>query len=132
MAKKNRLLLVEDEASLRLVASEYLRMSNFEVVEAEDGQQALGIVEKDQNFDIILLDLRLPKVDGMKVLETIKQNSKTKHLLVYMMTMMNTEKIIEEAFQKGADGYFIKDTLQPDQLRQEILDALAKSKGKTV
>lgn len=126
---KYRLLLVEDEESLRLVYSDYLRMNDFEVVEAADGEQALEIARKDQNFDLVLLDLNLPKIDGLRVLATLRAESATRNLLIYLMTVLNSDKAIKDGFQKGADGYIIKGSVAPDEMLREIIQAIEKKQS---
>ncbi len=121
-----KLLLVEDEASLRTVYAEYLKMQGFEVLEAEDGEQAMTMVANNPNIDLILLDILLPKKDGLKVLEEIRANDQYANTKIYLATMLNNDKVIKQGFELGADGYIIKDTMNPDQLKQEIMAALSK------
>lgn len=121
-----KLLLVEDEESLRTVYAEYLKMQDFEILEAEDGEKAIEMVNANPDIDLILLDILLPKMDGLKVLETIRANPDFKNIKIYLATMLNNDKVIKQGFELGADGYIIKDTLNPDQLKVEILAALEK------
>ncbi len=121
-----KLLLVEDEASLRTVYAEYLKMQGFEVLEAEDGEQATTLIANNPNIDLILLDILLPKKDGLKVLEEVRANPAYSKIKIYLATMLNNDKVIKQGFELGADGYIIKDTLNPDQLKTEILAALEK------
>ncbi len=123
-----KLLLVEDEASLRTVYAEYLRSNGFEVLEAEDGEQATTLVANNHDIDLILLDILLPKKDGLKVLAEIRANSEYNKMKIYLATMLNNDKVIKQGFELGADGYIIKDTLNPEQLKQEILAAIEGSK----
>ena len=125
MDKKYNVLIVEDEDSLRFVYSEYLKMQGFEILEAKDGKEALKIVNENSNtIDLILLDLMIPKIDGIKVLKEIKNNANTKNIKVFIMTVLSREKTISEAFEIGADGYLVKDSLTPEQIKNEILSAL--------
>lgn len=124
MDKKYKILVVEDELSLRLVYSEYLEMEGFKILQAKDGQEALDAVNKNPDIDLILLDLMIPKIDGIKVLTKIRSNSKNKSIKILMMTVLSREKVIKQAFDLGADGYLIKDSLSPDQIKEEILSAL--------
>ena len=125
---KAKILVVEDEDSQRMLYKEYLEMEGFLVLDAADGQQALDIVEKEKDIDMILLDLMLPKVDGVKVLERIRENPATKHIIIYMMTVLNRDAVIKKAYDLGADGYLIKDTMNPDDIKREILLALETKK----
>ncbi|PIR42913.1 response regulator [candidate division WWE3 bacterium CG10_big_fil_rev_8_21_14_0_10_35_32] len=122
--KKYKILIVEDEASLRFVYSEYLDMEGFEVIQAEDGREALDLVKTNPDIDVILLDLMIPKIDGIKVLEKIRSNPKNKSIKIFVMTVLSREKVIKEAFDLGADGYLIKDSLTPDQIKEEIISLL--------
>jgi len=122
--KKYKILIVEDETSLRLVYSEYLSMEGFDILQAKDGEEALALVGKNADIDLILLDLMIPKIDGIKVLETLRSNPKYKNIKIFVMTVLSREKVIKEAFELGADGYLIKDSSMPDQIKQEILSAL--------
>jgi CheY-like chemotaxis protein len=124
-----KLLLVEDEAALRTVYAEYLRSQGFEIIEAEDGEQAMTQVANNPNIDLILLDILLPKKDGLKVLEEIRANNAYDKTKIYMATMLNNDKVIKQGFELGADGYIIKDTMNPEQLKQEILGALEPKKA---
>lgn len=124
MNKKYKILIVEDEISLRLVYSEYLSMEGFEILQAKDGGEAIDLVKENSDIDLILLDLMIPKVDGIKVLEILRSNPKNKNIKIFIMTVLSRKKVIKEAFELGADGYLIKDSLMPDQIKQEILSAL--------
>lgn len=130
MDKKYKLLIVEDENSQRMLYKEYFEMEGFSVVAAADGQEALDALETNHDIDMVLLDLMLPKVDGVKVLEKIRKNPKTKDLIVYMMTVLDRDAVIKKAYEIGADGYFIKDTMNPDQIKAEVLSALTEKKKK--
>lgn len=124
MDKKYTLLIVEDETSQRMLYKEYFEMENFNVLTAADGQEALDIVTREKHIDMVLLDLMLPKVDGVKVLEKIRANPETKHLIVYMMTVLDRDAVIKKAYDLDADGYLIKGAMNPDQIKAEILNAL--------
>lgn len=124
MDKKYTLLIVEDETSQRMLYKEYFEMENFNVLTAADGQEALDIVSREKHIDMVLLDLMLPKVDGVKVLEKIRANPETKHLIVYMMTVLDRDAVIKKAYDLDADGYLIKGAMNPDQIKTEILNAL--------
>ena len=128
MNKKYKILIVEDEASLRFVYSEYLDMEGFEVIQAEDGREALDLVKTNPDIDVILLDLMIPKIDGIKVLEKIRSNPKNKSIKIFVMTVLSREKVIKEAFDLGADDYLIKDSLTPDQIKEEIISLLEPRK----
>ena len=99
-------------------------MEGFEVIQAEDGREALDLVKTNPDIDVILLDLMIPKIDGIKVLEKIRSNPKNKSIKIFVMTVLSREKVIKEAFDLGADDYLIKDSLTPDQIKEEIISLL--------
>lgn len=129
MQKKYKILLVEDEESLRIIYSDYLTQEGFEVIEASDGQIALEKAYSIDDIDLVLLDVMLPKIDGLEVLNQLRINPKTKHLKVYLMTVLGRDSTVKKAFELGADGYLVKDTLNPEQIKQEILSVLEPNKN---
>jgi len=123
MDRKYKILLVEDKDSLRSVYEEYLNLEGFEVDTAKDGQEALNKVFLHP-YDLVLLDIMLPKVDGMEVLKSIKADIRTKNTKVYLLTVLGRDAVIKEGFDLGADGYLIKDKVTPEMIKKEILSAL--------
>lgn len=123
---KYKILVVDDEESQRNLYKEYLSMQGLNVLIAEDGEVALKIVQENKDIDMILLDLMMPKVDGIRVLEQLKTDPTYKGIVIYVMTVLGTDAMIKHAFDLGADGYLVKDSVEPDQIRDEILAAMAK------
>lgn len=113
------LLLVEDnptdaELALRALRGKGLR-NHF--VLARDGQEALDFLfaegayaDRDINHTprLVLLDLRLPKVDGLQVLELVKTDERTKHIPVVVLTSSRQEPDIERCYELGANSYIVK------------------------
>ncbi len=100
-----RVLLVEDEESIREVVKLNLEMENYEVVTAEDGKKALKHF-KEQHFDVILLDVMLPEIDGFQVCEQIRlTDMKTP---VMMLTAKDAVADRVTGLKKGADDYLTK------------------------
>lgn len=124
--RKYKILVVEDEESQRNIYKEYLSMEGFEVLEAQDGEVALRMIKANPDIDMVLLDLMMPKIDGMRVLEQVRTDQAYKNMIIYMMTVLGTDAMIKNAFEMGADGYIIKDSMTPDQIKEEILTAIEK------
>jgi two-component system response regulator (stage 0 sporulation protein F) len=99
------MLIIEDQASIRLLLNEVFSGEGYEVIEAESGQQALQHIEKFQS-DIILLDMKLPGISGLEILQRCKQ--RTAQAKVVMMTAYGELDLIREAKALGAIGHFSK------------------------
>ncbi len=105
MAGKNRILVVDDEDALRTVLSSELEGEGYQVASAGDGEEAIKILG-GQVFDLILLDIKMPKVDGFEVLKFVKQNQpKTK---VIMLTGFADLKNAIESKKLGAEDFVSK------------------------
>ena len=97
----NKILVAEDETHLRKLVCDYLTKSGFEVVGAADGQEALDLFYKE-TFALAILDIMMPKVDGLEVLKEIRSVS---DMPVVMLTAKNTEFDEIQGFNIGADEY---------------------------
>lgn len=116
---KKRLLIIEDDQDLRELYVEVLRDEGFEVAEAPDGQIGLEKA-KAGNYDLLLLDIMLPKIDGLQILKAVKESHDLSKIPVVMLTNLGRESIIKEGFTLGADGYIIKSEYTPDQVVAEV------------
>ena len=108
------ILLVEDnpmDVDLTLRAFSRRKVINPFVV-ARDGEEALAYVEKWDRGEpapaVILLDLKLPKVDGLEVLRILKEHRRYKSIPVVMLTTSNEDRDIEQAYRLGANSYIVK------------------------
>ncbi|MDM5155740.1 response regulator transcription factor [Bacillus sp. DX1.1] len=97
-------LLVEDERRLREIVSDYFRNEGFEVVEAEDGKQALELFA-EHTIDLIMLDIMLPEIDGWSVCRRIRKESAVP---IIMLTARSDEDDTLLGFELGADEYVTK------------------------
>ena len=100
----NKVLLVEDENDLRKIIANYLKQANFTVVEAADGEQALSLFA-DGEYDLVILDLMLPKVNGYEVCLDIRRSSKVP---IVILTARDSEIDELRGFNYGADEYIAK------------------------
>jgi two-component system, OmpR family, response regulator len=101
---QSKILIVEDETILREIAKDYLIKEKYEVYEANDGEQALALFE-EYLFDLIILDIMLPKVDGWSVCRRIR---KTSTVPIIMLTARVDEDDTLLGFELGADDYVTK------------------------
>ena len=105
MPTKNRILVVDDEEALRIVLSAELEGEGYQVSNAADGQEAINILKR-QEFDLILLDIKMPNVDGFEVLKYVKERlPKTK---VIMLTGFADLKNAIESKKLGAEDFISK------------------------
>ena len=99
------ILIVDDEKNYPLVLSAVLQEEGFETMTANSGEEALGIIEHS-DIDLVLTDMKMPKMDGIELLEKIKLEDA--ELPVIMMTAHGTVEKAVEAMQKGAYNYILK------------------------
>ncbi|MDC2867676.1 MULTISPECIES: response regulator transcription factor [unclassified Bacillus (in: firmicutes)] len=97
-------LLVEDERRLREIVSDYFRNEGFEVIEAEDGKQALELFA-EHTVDLIILDIMLPEIDGWSVCRRVRKESAVP---IIMLTARSDEDDTLLGFELGADEYVTK------------------------
>ncbi len=103
--ESKKILIVDDESEMRVALETTLKREKFQLICAEDGKQALDKME-DDDFDLILTDVRMPKVNGLELLRAVKERSpKTQ---VVMMTAYGTIDNAVEAMKEGAFDYLIK------------------------
>lgn len=113
-----RILVAEDERSIREFIVINLKRSGFEVVEAEDGEQALKEYEEyGQNFDIALLDIMMPKVDGLEVCKQLRKKSSTLGIIILTAKTQEMDKVT--GLLVGADDYVTK-PFSPSELMARI------------
>jgi DNA-binding NtrC family response regulator len=105
MPAKNRVLVVDDEEALRIVLSAELEGEGYQIASAADGQEAINILATKE-FDLILLDIKMPNVDGFEVLKYVKEHCpKTK---VVMLTGFADLKNAIESKKLGAEDFVSK------------------------
>lgn len=119
------ILLIEDEAALLSLYKQVLTDSGFHVIAVNEGELGFDAI-LDNSWDLCLLDIMLPKKDGLEILKELKEYTDWKKGKVVMMTNLNSEDIINNAFDLGADGYLIKSEIQPDKLIEEVTMFLSK------
>jgi len=106
-ASKPTILLVEDEPAQRAVLAYNLKSEGFEVIEAEDGEEAL-VMAQDSLPDLVLLDWMLPHVSGLEVCRRLKSGKATRALPVIMLSARSEELDKVRGLETGADDYMVK------------------------
>lgn len=115
-----KILIAEDDFFIRDIYSEVFTLSGYEVHVAVDGADAFEKI-KNQTFDMVLLDIMMPKMTGIDVLRNLRTLPvPIKETPVFIITNLGQQNIIEEAFKIGMDGYIIKSQVTPQQIVNEI------------
>jgi DNA-binding response OmpR family regulator len=122
-----RLLVVEDDQFLRELYDQLLKEEGYDVELAVDGQEGLEKMTAG-GFDLVLLDIMLPRMDGLEILKKLKESGpKRPSGPVVLLTNLGQDSIIKEGFSLGASGYLIKSAMNPDQVLAEVKVFLSKS-----
>ncbi|OQX51296.1 hypothetical protein B5M47_01130 [candidate division CPR3 bacterium 4484_211] len=114
-------LLIEDDIFVKDLYERTLTKRGYKVIVAEDGEE--GVKKANENVEeigLVLLDIMMPKLNGIEVLQKLMSNEKTKNLYVVLLTNLGQESIIKEAFNIGAKGYMLKARLLPAQIADNI------------
>ena len=118
----SQVLLVEDEPDLRLLATMLLTLAGHDVVEADTGEMALGIIASGAAFDVMVLDIRLPGISGWDVLLRLDEMGARTDLGVVIFSAHVGPELARKADEFGADVYLTKPYED-----QELLDAVTRA-----
>ncbi len=119
-----KILLVEDEDFIRELYVRQLTKAGFLVKSAADGQSGLDIL-KSETFDLLLLDIMLPGINGLQLLREFKTQNPNSPMITMLLTNLGQEAVIKEGFELGAQAYLIKASYTPDQVVNEVKNALS-------
>ncbi len=114
-----RILVIEDEEYIRDLYKRQLALAGFTTDTASNGEEAAQVLTKN-TYDLILLDIMMPGIDGLSLLEKIKKDEKTKDTKVVILTNLGQQDIIKEAFGLGTLDYIIKIKNTPDQIVEKV------------
>jgi DNA-binding response OmpR family regulator len=122
-----KILVVEDDQFLRELYDELLKEEGYDIDLAADGEEGLNKMSTG-GYDLVLLDIMLPKIDGLEILRRLKDKHPEKpNGPVVLLTNLGQDSIIKEGFNLGASGYLIKSSMNPDQVISEVKVFLGKS-----
>ncbi len=124
MENKGRILIVEDEKSMREVLKILLEDEGYETIAASDGQDGIRIIQEDI-FDVVITDIKMPRADGFEVLKKVKELSPTS--IVIMITAFGTTESTIEAMKLGAYDYIHK-PFKIDEIRLIVNKAFEKKR----
>ena len=118
-----KILLVEDEDFIRELYLRQLTKAGFQVKTAADGQSGLNTL-KAETFDLLLLDIMLPGMNGLQLLREFKTQNPNSPMITILLTNLGQEAVIKEGFELGAQAYLIKASYTPDQVVNEVRNTL--------
>ncbi len=121
-----KILVVDDEARMRKLVSDFLVREGFEVLEAEDGEKAMDLFYSNKDIALVILDVMMPKMDGWQVLREIRESSQVP---VVMLTARADEKDELRGFELGVDEYVTK-PFSPRTLVARVNAILRRTGGK--
>lgn len=104
---KQTILVVDDETDLLDLIEYNLKKEGFAVLKAENGEQGIEVA-KEHKPDLVLLDIMMPKMDGMQAVEVMRNDDELKHIPIIFLTARSDEKTEVEGLNKGADDYITK------------------------
>ncbi len=109
MEQRLKVMVVDDESRMRKLVKDFLVKKNFEVVEAENGVEAIDLFFEHKNIDLVILDVMMPKMDGWEVCREIRSYSKVP---IIMLTARADEQDELLGFELGVDEYISKPSAQ--------------------
>lgn len=122
-SQSKKILLVEDEDFIRELYVRQLTKEGFQIKSAVDGQSGLNML-KAEPFDLLLLDIMLPGMNGLQLLREFKTQNPNSPMITILLTNLGQEAVIKEGFELGAQAYLIKASYTPDQVVNEVKSAL--------
>ncbi len=119
-----RILIIDDDPDSQSIYEEVLKSAGYLVEVAKDGEEAYTKISQG-GFDVILLDIMMPKIDGINVLKKLKANPPTVYNgPIIVISALNSPEIINNAMKLGAKGYIVKSSINPDQLVEKVAEII--------
>ncbi|MBN1650283.1 MAG: response regulator [Bacteroidales bacterium] len=118
MSKKNSILIVDDLESNRILLEKILSKEGYKLITCAEGNEAVKMA-LEEDIDLVLLDIMMPKKDGFMVFEELKANSKSAEIPVIFITVLTNDQDLLKAFKMGAVDYITK-PFTPTEVRIKI------------
>lgn len=122
---KQKIVLIEDDRLIREIYTFTLQKANYNVLVAVDGQEGIDLAKNNPDAKLILLDVIMPKMNGVEVLQKLKADLAVQNIPVILLSNLTDEKIVDEAMKYGAYGYLVKAQISPTQLVGKVKEILA-------
>lgn len=117
-----RILIAEDEKDIRELIAFTLRFAGFDVLLATNGVEAVEVAEAERP-DLVILDVRMPKMSGYEACRRLKENPQTSALPIVFLSAKGQDSEIQQGLESGAEEYILK-PFAPDELIQQVRDIL--------
>ncbi|MCO4783998.1 MAG: response regulator [Candidatus Cloacimonetes bacterium] len=124
LGKSLRVLVVEDSKTQRIILRQFIKERGYEVLEAENGKEALDIIDSECP-DIIISDIEMPEMDGFELTQYLSQHKRLKRVPILIVSSLSNSSAIKNALQKGAVDYVTK-PYDVDKIHQKISHYTAK------
>ena len=115
----DKILLVDDDEALRQLYEVELKEKGYTVVTASDGDEGMEKA-KAEKPNLVMLDVMMPKTDGIACLTKIKQDGEIKDIPVIMLTNFGQENLVQQAFSLGAIDYLLKYKVTPAEMSEKV------------
>lgn len=120
----SKILIVEDDPLMSRMYQKIFTFEHYDVVLAGDGEEGMVKV-KQEKPDLVLLDVMMPKLNGLEVLDRLKADPETKKIPIIMLTNLAGEKDAETALAKGAVKYIIKSDYEPKEVADMVKEIIS-------
>lgn len=119
--KEKKILVIEDDRFISEVYLAKLSQEGFQTTLVNSGEEAVAKA-REEDPDLILLDIFMPKMSGMDVLRMLKEKDDTRNIPVVMLTNATEEEYIDTAMGMGASDYLVKSNYTPDEIVHKVLE----------
>src|ERR1044072_842481 len=123
-----KIMLVEDDKSLREIYGVRLLAEGYDIVSASDGEEALAMAIKDRP-NLIVSDVMMPKISGFDMLDILRSTTETKDIKVIMMTALSSEEQRQRGVALGADRYLVKSQVGIEDVVRTVHEVLGDQAG---
>ena len=118
-----KIVFIEDEPALQKSLGDFLRSRGHEVYSALNGEEGLGMI-REYHPDLVLLDIVLPRMDGLEVLRTMRSDPAIRNTAVVMLTNSESSDAVQESVTLGAKAYLIKTSYTLDEVSEKLKSIL--------
>ena len=126
MNEPKKILIIDDDFLVSDIYSMELQKAGFAAITANNGESGLSKIQLEKP-NLILLDIVMPGLDGLQVLEKIRSNPELNNLKVILLSNLKDESTIKNGLAHGANGYLIKTALTPQQIVSEVRKELQET-----